>query len=95
METHDFECKQKDSIADIKEKVCHIDKTLYFGNGKPAITAQLEVMNLRFDGMEKKIDGALNIGKTIVIIFISLLAVDVYKMYKGHVGQEVTHAVSK
>jgi hypothetical protein len=96
METHDFECKQKDVIQEIREKVSHIDKTLYFGNGKPAMTAQMEVMNNNFSAMEKKIDGALNIGKTIVLAFLGLVAVDVYQMFKSHTAKEnVSHASSK
>jgi len=89
------ECNQKDVIKEIKDKVCHIDKTLYFGNGKPALTAQMEVMNSNLSAMEKKIDGALNLGKTIVVIFIGLIAVDVYQMFKNHTAQEVTHASGK
>jgi hypothetical protein len=29
------ECDQSDNISEMKAKICHIDKTLFFGNGKP------------------------------------------------------------
>jgi hypothetical protein len=93
--SNDHECTQKDVIQEIKDKVCHIDKTLYFGNGKPALTAKIDVIETKMDTMEKKIDGALNLGKTIVVVFIGLIAVDVYQMFKNHTAQEVSHASGK
>ncbi len=88
-------CEQRDNVMDIKASIGKIKQTLYEGNGKPAMTAQMEVMNNNLSAMEKKIDGALNLGKTIVVVFIGLIAVDVYQMFKNHTAQEVTHASGK
>lgn len=39
-----IECQQTDEIASLKEKVVKIDKTLFLGNGKPSMMAQMAVM---------------------------------------------------
>ena len=91
------ECDQSDNIADMKETICHINKALFFGNGKPPITTQLELMSQRFDTMEKKIDSAMSIGKAIVILFLGLVVADVYQMFKDHTQkkEEQYHASGK
>jgi hypothetical protein len=91
------ECDQSDNIAEMKAKICHIDKTLFFGNGKPPITTQLELMAQRFDTMEKKIDSAMSIGKAIVVLFLGLVVADVYQMFKDHTQkkEEQYHASGK
>lgn len=35
------ECQQVDEMAALKEKVCKLDKTVFFGNGKPALVTQM------------------------------------------------------
>ena len=89
MTTHaKLECQQAD-------KIDRIEKALFYGNGKPSMTSQIDVINSNLTAMEKKIDGALNIGKTIVLAFLGLIVVDVYQMFKSHTAkQEYTHAVN-
>jgi hypothetical protein len=89
MTTHaKLECQQADKIE-------RIEKALFIGNGKPALTTQIEVMNQRFDTIDKKIEGALSIGKAIVLGFATLVIADVYQMYKSHTNAEVNHEAHK
>jgi hypothetical protein len=81
--------------CDKGDKIDRIEKALFFGNGKPAITSQLELMNARFDIVEKKIEGALSIGKAIVLGFATLVIADVYQMYKSHVSKEAHYAEAR
>lgn len=39
-----FKCAQEESIENLQEKVQKLDKTVFFGNGKPGLTTQMATL---------------------------------------------------
>ena len=71
------ECNQEENISEMKAKICHIDKTLFFGNGKPSLVTQIEVMT-------KKLETIESIGKAIVIAILSLIGTTLWGMVQKY-----------
>lgn len=65
------ECQQVEEIGALKEKVSKIDKTLFFGNGVPAVTVQLATMKQNIDALTKLawITLAAVIGQVVFLVF--------------------------
>lgn len=42
--SHAVECKQGDNIDAIKEQLGALNKAVFFGNGRPSVMAQMEVL---------------------------------------------------
>jgi hypothetical protein len=71
------ECNQEEKIEEIKAKVCHIDKTLFFGNGKPGLVSQVDMIG-------SKLDGIISIGKALVIAVCLMFLTDLYQLIKSN-----------
>ena len=78
------ECNQEEKISNIEKKVNHIDQTLYFGNGKPPLTTQIEVMATKMDSLTKKLDTIEGIGKAIIIAVLSLFCATLWNMVQKY-----------
>lgn len=78
------ECSQTDNIAEIKEAVHGIEKTLYKGNGKPPIVSQLEVGNQKFAEIDKKLDSIMAYGRAIVMAVLGLVGATLWDVLQKH-----------
>ncbi len=81
------ECTQKENIE-------HIIKTLYFGNGKPALTVQIEGMNNKLDSVVKDIDGIKAIAKWALLGLLSLIGLTAWQMFQRHTADMYKQEVS-
>ena len=84
------ECDQSENIAEMKAKICHIDKTLFFGNGKPGLVSQV-------DTMASKLDGIISIGKALLVAVGVMALTDLYQLIKSNhqPTKELSNANSK
>jgi len=78
------ECNQEEKISNIEKKVNHIDQTLYFGNGKPPLTTQFEVMATKMDTVAKKLETIEGIGKAIILAVLSLFCATLWNMVQKY-----------
>jgi hypothetical protein len=83
------ECDQSETIESIKKKVDHIDQTLYFGNGKPPLTTQIEVMAVKMDTVAKKLETIEGIGKAIILAVLSLFCATLWNMVQKYHADSV------
>jgi len=88
------ECNQEEKITNIEKKVNHIDQTLYFGNGKPPLTTQIEVMATKMDSLTKKLDTIEGIGKAIILAVLSLFCATVWNAVQKY-NSESNNATGK
>lgn len=77
-------CEQKDNVIEIKESVKKIKQTLFEGNGKPSILAQLEVGNEKFNEIDKKLDEIRSYGKAVVMAVLGLIGSTVWDIVQKH-----------
>lgn len=64
-------CQQGDVIETLAEKVAKIDKTLFFGNGVPAVMVQLATINQMMRALGWLVGGTCMavIGQIVFLVF--------------------------
>ena len=82
------ECNQEENIGEMKAKICHIDKTLFFGNGKPSLVTQFEVMAEKMDSVTKKLETIESIGKALILAILSLIGATLWGMMQKYYAEK-------
>lgn len=65
-------------------KVDHIEQTLYQGNGKPAMTVQLAVIDEKLNLLKTEIDNIKSYGKAIIIAVLFSFGATLWQMVQKH-----------
>ena len=81
------ECTQASNIEEIKRKVEHVDQTLYQGNGKPAMTVQIAVIDEKLNLLKNEIDNIKGYGKAIIAALLASIGATFWQMLQKHTAE--------